>query len=414
MLAGLVRGRGAAACARRWSRPAPRRHAPPQAPPGLARWSRQPLGWGGARCRFELRRALSPALGAALDDSAHPAVARRRPSWVRRSWLAPDWSSPRRCRPVVSATLSTASTATSTWPTGTAGTRSGSRTALPAPARACAAATGERERSGHPTGGISPIDQPRVTAVAARSSSGSGDQVRGLVSWRWAGSSRGRPTPPALPPGSTWARRSASIGVDGVRQALLTVPPGCPLPGDFDPVWSPDGRSLVVWPCEVPFDGRTSRRLPADDPRSHLQWAYSPDGARVAYVTAESLVVAAADGTQARVLIPSGVTSGGLTFAWSPTGDRIAFDAGPFASAPNELQVVDVATGTVTSLATAVGAGSLQVIRFSPGGDRILFARTDANSAGTSLWSVDPDGSHSQLLVTGTGWGDWQSLPAGP
>ena len=30
-------------------------------------------------------------------------------------------------------------------------------------------------------------------------------------------------------------------GVDGARQALLTMPPGCPLPGDYDPIWSPDG-----------------------------------------------------------------------------------------------------------------------------------------------------------------------------
>jgi Tol biopolymer transport system component len=79
-----------------------------------------------------------------------------------------------------------------------------------------------------------------------------------------------------------------------------------------------------------------------------------------------------------------------------------------------ELRVVDVTSGAVTTLASGSGVDHLGVIRFSPGGDRILFSRSDANYVGTSLWSVNVDGSDAQLLVTGTGWGDWQSLPAGP
>src|SRR5206468_552637 len=79
---------------------------------------------------------------------------------------------------------------------------------------------------------------------------------------------------------ATWVddmRTVGIYGVDGVRQALLTVPPGCAAPGDFDPVWSPDGSSVVIVPCEVPVDGSTPRRLGPDDPRSHFQWAYAPD-----------------------------------------------------------------------------------------------------------------------------------------
>ena len=184
-------------------------------------------------------------------------------------------------------------------------------------------------------------------------------------------------------------------------------------PGDFDPVWSPDGASLVVpHGVEIPIDGRTPRRLPAGDPRSHWLVTYSPDGAHVAYTSgwAAPLVVAAADGSQAREL----VSSGGLENAvWSPTGDRIAFDAltgGEILSAPaTALRVVDVASGTVTSL-TAGGAAE-HVIRFSPDGDRILFSRTNANDV-ASLWSIRADGSEPQRLVTGTGWGDWQPLGA--
>jgi hypothetical protein len=76
-----------------------------------------------------------------------------------------------------------------------------------------------------------------------------------------------------------------------------------------------------------------------------------------------------------------------------------------------ELRVVDVATGAMTPLASARGTAPLQVINFSPEGDRILFSRTDATNA-TSVWSVRVDGSGAQLLVTGVGWADWQWQPA--
>ena len=159
-------------------------------------------------------------------------------------------------------------------------------------------------------------------------------------------------------------------GVNGVRQALLSVPLGCAAPGDFDPVWSPDGQSLVVAVCQVPIDGRPAGRVALGDRRSHLKWSYSPDRTHAAYITAESLHVAAADGSHDRELVPTGVPFGGLALVWSPTGDRIAFDAGPASSPANEIRMVDVLTGRVTSLATAPGTESVNVITFSPEGDR--------------------------------------------
>jgi hypothetical protein len=137
---------------------------------------------------------------------------------------------------------------------------------------------------------------------------------------------------------ATWVELFQTIGifgVDGVRQALLTVPPGCALPGDFDPVWSPDGTSLVIAGCVVPVDGRTPGRLPAVDPRSHFDIAYSRDGARLAYIAypeSVSLVIAKADGTELRVLAGAVNESNGpgqgaayQSPVLSSTGDRVAF-----------------------------------------------------------------------------------------
>ncbi|MGH2691121.1 MAG: hypothetical protein ACRDHM_01305 [Actinomycetota bacterium] len=214
----------------------------------------------------------------------------------------------------------------------------------------------------------------------------------------------------------TWGETIGVYGLHGERQAVLELPGGLMAPGDFDPVWSSDGASLLVpHGVEIPLDGSTPRQLPPDDPRSQ-DAAYSPDGSRVAFVDHleqdGSLVVAAPDGSDAQEVIAPRVERP----VWSPTGDRIAFiysERGGQAS--TELHVVDVATGEVTSLTTGGSELILNVIEFSPEGDRILFSRTENRGRGnylrqSSLWSINADGSDLNRLVSGTVWGDWQSL----
>ena len=203
------------------------------------------------------------------------------------------------------------------------------------------------------------------------------------------------------------------FGLDGVRQALLTVPPGLMAGGDSDPVWSPDGTSLLVpLGVVIPVDGSTPRKLPEDDPRSQWRAKYSPDGGDVAYISRDghfSLGVADADGSEADVLIPAGVED----HVWAPTRDRIAFVAQPDGVSremvpATELGVVYVTGGEVQKLAVT-GGDEVRVIEFSPQGDQILFSRTNAKDQ-TSLWSVRADGSDPHRLVAGTPSGDWQKV----
>jgi hypothetical protein len=248
---------------------------------------------------------------------------------------------------------------------------------------------------------------------------------------------------------ATWIdyrfQRSIGIyGLDGVRQALITLPPETPVePGDFDPWWAPDGASLRLpgcsGTCDIPLDGSVPRSVPAKDPFSNPSAEISPDGTRVAYVDTGSLFVAGRDGSAARELVPwtgclafptpprpegcePGLGSAGDP-VWSPSSNVIVFEvevgggstvyptpSGVAYPPPSDIRMVDLATGAVTTLVRAPDLCS--PIEFSPDGTRLLFSRTNWQGR-DSLWSVGLDGSAPQLLVAGTTWGDWQVAIAG-
>jgi Tol biopolymer transport system component len=216
---------------------------------------------------------------------------------------------------------------------------------------------------------------------------------------------------------AVWVRFGETIGVyglDGERQALLTMPSEFPLQGDNDPIWLPDGESLLVQDdVVVPVDGSTPYNLWFDRRRAR-EVTYSPDGSRVAYVAANrSLVVAEADGSNPQVVVGDRADPV-WSPVWSPTGDRIAFTSSRRVSGRgvlNQLRVLDLATGTVTLLAEADGSDMFEVIDFSPERDRIFFSRKKGGGpiGVGSLWSVNADGSDLRRLVAVTAWGDWLS-----
>ncbi|HEX2030484.1 MAG TPA: hypothetical protein VHL78_03660 [Actinomycetota bacterium] len=215
------------------------------------------------------------------------------------------------------------------------------------------------------------------------------------------------------PGGSEGDATIGVYGLDGGRQAALTVPSELLPSGDYSPVWSRDGTSLLLSGVQVPLDGGTPRELPADT--SHSGAAYSPDGSRVAYIDKGSLVVAKADGSDARE--PGGPTEW-WDAAWSPSGDRVAYVHDDTEriddSSRTQLRVRDLATGTETSLANASGPEWLEVIEFSPDGDRIFFSRVEYGTGDASLWSIDADGSDPRRLVARIEWADWRPQSPSP
>ena len=118
-------------------------------------------------------------------------------------------------------------------------------------------------------------------------------------------------------------------GLDGVRQALLDVPPNIMTGGDWDPVWSPDGAWLLgPGGVVIPVDGSTPRKLPEDDPRSHCLVS------RTRPTEPTSRTSPRTGSPSRRLMVPRPACSSPVVSAlpwwslgpvWSPTGDRIAF-----------------------------------------------------------------------------------------
>jgi Tol biopolymer transport system component len=194
-------------------------------------------------------------------------------------------------------------------------------------------------------------------------------------------------------------------GVDGERQVSLPSPSVTGGANSSAPGWMPDGSALLLYGYAViPLDGSAVHEL------SLGKRSYSPDGTRFAVATSHSLAFYDADGSLVSEARVGGVED--TEKGWSPDGDRFALIA------HGALNVVDVASGTVTVLTDASvplsGDMILGVRGFSPQGDRILYATGhyppgDGPLVNAALWSIGVDGSDARLVVAGTTEGGWRS-----
>jgi Tol biopolymer transport system component len=201
---------------------------------------------------------------------------------------------------------------------------------------------------------------------------------------------------------AVWDDYGKTIGIygPGGRQTQLTMPPPGGAGGDIDPFWTPDGTSVLVFGdagmIELPLDRGAPRPYRSywdkDNPP-----VSSPDGSQIAYLERRSVMIANADGSNPRELLGHGVGNP----VWSPTGDRIAVaTAGHGNGSPIELQVIDVATGSATLVTKAEPGSGLDVVGFTPNGNRIFFSTGSDGS--WSGWSIGVDGSDARLILDGT------------
>ncbi len=157
------------------------------------------------------------------------------------------------------------------------------------------------------------------------------------------------------------------------------APSASTIPEDGDVAWvvyqSGDGLRLIH-----PVSG-TSRRVLPDGPAGARHPDWSPDGSRLAFVVDDpdgtrDVWTSDWDGSNAAVLVDCVAPCRDADSpAWSPDGTRIVFHRYDVVDGRNPgstLQVVDIATGAITTLASTTGAEYVRGPRWSPDGRSIV------------------------------------------
>jgi TolB protein len=186
---------------------------------------------------------------------------------------------------------------------------------------------------------------------------------------------------------------------------------------DYNPVWSPDGRSILFVSDRdrneelylVRRDGSDLRRLTRNDVSDSTP-AWSPDGRWIAFARGRAgsrqLYVMPAAGGPARLLVRSrarGVES--WSPSWSPDGRHVVFATNRSGFFNVELYVVGADGRGLRRLTYAFGDDSMP--DWSPDGKRIVYV-SNRNRNG-ELYLIDVDGRNIRRLTRTPGV--WEQLP---
>jgi Tol biopolymer transport system component len=209
-----------------------------------------------------------------------------------------------------------------------------------------------------------------------------------------------------------------AMNADGTEQTRLTVNPA----SDYEPVWSPDGTSILFRTYRVGIDeiyvmnadgsGQTNV---TENPALDIHPAWSPDGSKILFVsTRNDPYYASCDYWCYEIytmnLDGSGVTR--LTYnsdvdfspVWSPDGSKIAFMSNR-ASGYYDVFVMNADGSSVTNLTNSLGGDADP--DWSPDGSKIAF-RTDRDGD-WEVYVMNADGSGVTRLTNSPGW---DSAPA--
>jgi len=164
--------------------------------------------------------------------------------------------------------------------------------------------------------------------------------------------------------------------------------------------FDPDGRS-DIWVMNDDGSGHTNltSEMMANGFRSTPAW--TRDGSRIAFSqtvndmsgTTSSIWVMHADGSEQRQLT-STQTGFDTAPTWSPDGSRLAFTR--YYGQESDITILDVNSGTTTRIPLP---GIEANPSWSPDGSLIAF------TSGTSLYTMQPDGSKVRLRTVDPSWG---------
>ena len=210
----------------------------------------------------------------------------------------------------------------------------------------------------------------------------------------------------------------------GFAASLLSASPasaGQPPPdkGDFVFQWiKPSGGDGVF---VAHADGRGARPRGADVPGSRLHPDFSPSGDRIVFSDqATGLWVTPFGGGRSTLVLACGDACDYP--AWSPDGTRILFTEYTFGScdcppAGSSLKILDLLSGSVSTVVTEQQPRLVDVGRWSPSGDRIVYGidlfDADYFEEGSAIAVVDADGGSATTLTpysTFAYYPDWNRL----
>lgn len=191
------------------------------------------------------------------------------------------------------------------------------------------------------------------------------------------------------------------MDANGANVQLLV---GDPAAHEQSPLWSPDGRliAFITLDLEAPLgptgavfivDVESGEVTEVDGAYPHGPAVWSPDGTRLALGASGAPESGIRIFTVATGALDQLTDDGGTAPHWSPDGSRVAY------MTAGDVWIIDLTTGETRNLTASTWNDS--IARWTDDGQRIVFVSDrETDQAATSLrsWTIDARGGEPELL----------------